>query len=57
MFKKARVALLKARLRSAYRAYLAASDHIDCVAHLAAHISPEAARLRQRWNRWLGILA
>ncbi|WVR18310.1 hypothetical protein y223_00030 [Bordetella phage PY223] len=57
MFKQARIALLKARLRSAYIAYRSATDHLDCGAQLAAHISPEAARLRTRCNRLLGILA
>ncbi|CAB3955753.1 hypothetical protein ACOTFH_27375 [Achromobacter xylosoxidans] len=57
MFKQARITLLKARLGSAYRAYMAASDHLDCGAQLAAHINPDVARLRNRCNRLLGILA
>lgn len=57
MFKQARIALLKARLRSAYIAYRFASDHLDCGAHLAAHINPDAMRLRNRCNRLLGLLA
>lgn len=57
MLKKARIAYLKSRLRSAYRAYLHTSDCLDCGTALAAHMSPEAARLRLRCNQLLDRLA